>query len=164
MTARVAGGAALAAIFLVMLPDPRPLDVPVALAVAALALLLIGGSPLRRAGGPRPRLARRLAAAPGVLAWVAGDVATGTARVALAVAGARPPRSPGRVTIEVGPCSEQTLVVTGVLLTLSPGSILIGADPERRVLEVHLIDADDPRRTTERITRLHARVRTLVGG
>ena len=159
MIARLTGGAALVAIFLVLLPDPRPLDVLLAVLVAAGALVAVGPTPLERGTGPRSLLAL-----PRLLAWIVKDVATGTVRVAAAVIGVRPPRSPRAVRVELGPSSEQALVLTGVLLTISPGSVLIDADTDAGALDVHVVDGDDPDRVQRQVRELHDLVLRAVGG
>jgi multisubunit Na+/H+ antiporter MnhE subunit len=161
---RLTGWVTLLGVFLLVLGDPRPLDALVGALVAAVAVAAVGPTPLRapeqRASGPL----RRLAGVPGVVAWVVADVLRGTWRVTLAVLGIRPPRAPGTVRIDLDEGSEQALVATGLLLTISPGSVLVGADPASGSLRVHLLDADDPSDTRRRIGRLHGHVRAVSGG
>ena len=159
MIVRLLGGLVLVAIFLLLLPEPKPLDIVLAIVVAAVAMAAVGPSPLEGGTGRRSPVAFvRL------FLWVAVDTLRGTARVAAAVLGLRPPRRPGAVVIEVEPCSEEALVLTGVLMTISPGSILLRADADRGELEIHVVDGDDPDRVRGQIRELHDLVLRTVGG
>jgi multisubunit Na+/H+ antiporter MnhE subunit len=159
VTRRLGTVAALAAFYLAVLGDPRPLDVPVAILVAVAAAAAVGASPV---GGGR-RAAPRIAGLPALVAQVAGEVATGTVRVALATIGVRPPRRPGVVRIDVGRSSERALVLTGVLLTVSPGSVLVAVDGDAGSLDVHVVDGEDPEAVRAGVRRLHERVTRVVG-
>ena len=160
MTARLAGGALLGGVFLLLLPEPKPLDVVLGVLVAAGAMTAVGPSPLGRGDEHRGSLL----ALPRLVAWVVADIARGTARVAGAVVGVRAPRSPRTVAIDVGPCSEQALVLTGVLLTISPGSVLVATDADAQRLDVHVVDGHDPERISAQIRELHRLVVRVVGG
>ena len=97
--------------------------------------------------------ARVRPATPGVLrrvlrffpfaAAVVADVAVGTWDVALVVLGARPLRTPGVVEVPIGDRTRRGLAVSALALTLSPCSLLIDVDADRRLMLVHVIDATD---------------------
>ena len=55
-------------------------------------------------------------------------------------------------------------VLTGTLLTISPGSVLVRADAAGARLDVHVVDADDPERVRGQVRTLHALVRRTGGG
>lgn len=159
---RLLAGALLGGVYLAVLGDPRPLDVAVAALVAGGSMTLARAAPASAAHGG-PRASARAAAAVRLSGRVAAEVATGSVRVALAVTGIRPPRSPRTIRVEVGSCAERTLVTSGVLLTMSPGSILVATDAERGSLDVHVVDGDDPERVRAQVRDLHALVVRVVG-
>jgi multisubunit Na+/H+ antiporter MnhE subunit len=159
VTPRLVTVAALAAFYLAVLGEPRPLDIPVAILVAIAAAAAVGESPVGGAG----RAAPRVMALPALAAQVVGTIATGTVRVALAAIGVRPPRRPGVVRVDVGRSSERALVLTGVLLTVSPGSIMVGMDGDAGSLDVHVVDGDDPESVRADVRRMHERVVRVVG-
>lgn len=164
MTQRLLATAVLAGLYLLLLSHPQPLDAPIALAVAFAATFAVGASPLGGAPRERAALIRRVAATPALVGWVVGDIARGTVQVAATVLGLRSSRKAGEVEITVGRSSEEALVVTGVLLTVSPGSILLEADAGRGTLRVHALGADDPEALDRSISRLHRLVLRVVEG
>ncbi len=160
MIARLAAVVGLAALYLLLLPAPTAVDALVGLAVGTVAVLAMGPSPLR----PRPAGARvRLLAVAQLIALTAADVLQGTWRVALAVLGIRAPHHPGVVRVPLEDTSDQVLVVMGVLLTVSPGSVLVRADLERHELLVHVVDGADEEQVRRQQQRLHRLVRAAVG-
>ncbi len=160
MIARVVGVLTLAALYLLLLPAPTAVDAAVGLVIGAIAVRAMGPSPLRS----RPDGARvRLGALVRLVAYTAADIVQGTWRVALAVLGIRVPHDPGVVRVPLEDTSDQVLVVMGVLLTISPGSLLVRADLERHELLVHVVDGADEERVRRQQQRLHRLVRTAVG-
>ena len=157
---RAAGVAALAVLYVLLLPAPSPVDLGVGVALGFLAVRAMGPSPLR----PRPAGARlRVLALARLLAWTAVDVARGTWRVTLAVLGLRAPHHPGVVHVPLEDASDRVLVVMGLLMTISPGSVLVRADLERHELLVHVMDGADEEAVRAEQRRLHRLVRAAVG-
>jgi multicomponent Na+:H+ antiporter subunit E len=122
---------------------------PVDLLIGALlsaALLLF----LRRflfSGGlslPLRGLPRRLLGVIPYAAAVLLDVIRGTWEVTLVSLRLRPLRRPGIVAVPMGERSETGVAVTALAMTLSPGSVLVDIDWDRRVLFFHFLDASDP--------------------
>ena len=143
---RVLWVAVLAAVYLLALGSIHPLDVAFGVVLAAVLSFGLRGR-LQRVGGqqgPGPPLAARLAAAPLLLAALLAEIARGTVDVALRVLHLRPVEQPGIVLVPIGERSELGVAVTGLLVGLSPGSLLLDVDAERRAMLFHVIDARDP--------------------
>ena len=159
----VALAAALAAVFLLILPDPAAGDVLLAVAVAVLALRLSRHARrAERPPAPSRRALRRLRDLPGFAARIAADVTRGTWQVALIVLRIRRLPRPGIVELPMGELSEREGALLGLLVTLSPGSVLIEVDPRRRVLVFHAVGRP-AEEFTEAVASLGARAlaRTL---
>jgi multisubunit Na+/H+ antiporter MnhE subunit len=160
MIARAAGVLALGVLYVLLLPAPTLVDLAIGVALGALVVWAMGPSPV----GPRPAGARvRLLALVRLLGWTALDVARGTWRVALAVLGVRAPHHPGVVQVPLEDASDRVLVVMGLLLTISPGSVLVRADLERHELLIHVMDGADADAVRRQQRHLHGLVRAAVG-
>lgn len=162
---RLAGSAALAvlaATYLALVEDPSAGDVAVAVLAGAAALALARPLPraeLRSGGGPGP--AEGLAALPGLVAAVAVDVARGSGWMFLVVLGRRSSRG-NFVEVPAGERSRAAAVLTGYLVTLSPGTVLVDVRPRAGVLVFHVM-GEDPEAFRERMDRFYRRhLRFLV--
>jgi multisubunit Na+/H+ antiporter MnhE subunit len=133
----------LAGVYLLALGSIHPLDVAFGVVLAAVLSFGLRGR-LQRPQGPGPPLAARLAAAPRLLAGLLAEIARGTWDVALRVLHLRPVERPGIVLVPIGERSELGVAVTGLLVGLSPGSLLLDVDEGRRAMLFHVIDASDP--------------------
>lgn len=94
---------------------------------------------------------------PQFLFMLLSDILKGTWLVATFVTGLRKLEHPGIVKIPIGDHTVNGASMVGLLVTISPGSFLIGVDPEDRSMLVHYIDASDPaqlRRDLEKYYRL----------
>jgi multisubunit Na+/H+ antiporter MnhE subunit len=153
--------AVLAAVYLLALGSAHPLDLAFGLVLAAALSFGLRGR-LQRPQGEGPPLAARVAAAPLLLAAVAAEVARGTWDVALRVLGLRPVEHPGIVAIPIGERTELGVAVTGLLVGLSPGSLLLDVDRERRAMLFHVIDASDPDAVRAQLDRFYQRYQRRV--
>lgn len=136
--------ALLTAIYLLVLASHDWRD---ALTGAALATLLLLGTRIFRKTdrlSSTPITVGRLIAFFPFLAAVVVDIVKGSLDVAAYVAGLRPLRKPGIVRVPYGERTPQGVVVSGIVMTLAPGSVLVDLDEERREMIVHAIDASDP--------------------
>jgi multisubunit Na+/H+ antiporter MnhE subunit len=82
--------------------------------------------------------------------------------VALRVLRLRPLDRPGLVLIPIGERTELGIAATGLLFGLSPGSVLIEVDHERRAMVWHVIDARDPEAVRARFARFYDRYQRPV--
>ena len=153
--------AVLAAVYLLALGSFHPFDLALGLLLAAGLSFGLRGR-LERPQGEGPPLAARVAAAPLLLAAVAAEVARGTWDVALRVLGLRPVEHPGIVAIPIGERSELGVAVTGLLAGLSPGSLLLDVDRQRRAMLFHVIDASDPDAVRAQLDRFYQRYQRRV--
>jgi multicomponent Na+:H+ antiporter subunit E len=141
---RVLAVVLLAAAYLLTLASVDPLDIAMALAVSAGALIglrrfLLTDSPL-----PGRELIRRALRLPAFTLVVLREIVVGTWQVSLIVAGLRPLSRPGIVEIPIGDRTPNGVAVTTLAITLSPGELLVDVDWSRGVMLVHVIDAHDP--------------------
>ena len=79
-----------------------------------------------------------------LLAALLAAIARGTWDVALRVLHLRSVEHPGIVLVPIGERTELGVAVTGLLIGLSPGSLLVDVDAERQMMLFHVIDAHDP--------------------
>lgn len=94
---------------------------------------------------------------PQFLLMLLGDILRGTWLVTTFVTGIRKLEHPGIVKIPIGEHTLNGASMVGLLVTISPGSFLIGVDAEDRSMLVHYIDASDPaqlRRDMEKYYKL----------
>jgi multicomponent Na+:H+ antiporter subunit E len=153
--------AVLAGVYLLTLGSVHPLDLAFGLALAAVLSFGLRGR-LQRPQGEGPSLAARLAGAPLLLAGLLAEIARGTWDVALRVLHLRPVEQPGVVLVPVGERSELGVAVTGLLIGLSPGSLLVDVDTEREMMLFHVIDASDPDAVRAQVDHFYRRYQRRV--
>lgn len=88
-------------------------------------------------------LRRAVAFVPFALA-VLRDIVVGTWQVALVSLRLRPLPQVGIVAVPIGERTPLGVAVSGLVTTLSPGSVLVEVDEERGVMLYHVLDASDP--------------------
>ncbi|MFM9105432.1 MAG: Na+/H+ antiporter subunit E, partial [Chloroflexota bacterium] len=81
----------------------------------------------------------------------------GSVQVAACVAGLRTVGNAGVVRVPYGARTPRGVAVSGVVLTLAPGSVLVDLDDERREMIVHAIDASDPQAVIDGIQAFYER-------
>ena len=106
---------------------------------------------------PLRRLPRRLLGLVPYAVAVLLDVIRGTWEVTLVSLRLRPLRRPGIVAMPMGGRSETGVAVTALAMTLSPGSVLVDIDWDRRILFFHFLDASDPDRLRQQQERMYDR-------
>ena len=152
-----AGASALAAIYALVISSFDPMDLLMGFGFGLAILLgfhrfVFVDPPLP----PGTLLRRTIAFFPFALA-VTYEIIVGTWAVALVVLGLRPLRSPGIVEVPIGSRTPLGVAVTGLAITLSPGSILVDVDWEEAAMLVHVIDASDPDAVIAHIQRTYDR-------
>jgi multicomponent K+:H+ antiporter subunit E/multicomponent Na+:H+ antiporter subunit E len=125
--------------------------------------VLLGGrlQPVANEPPPSP-LGTRLLWFPVFAAAVVVDVVQGTFDVALRVLSVRRLEAPGVVRVPIGERSDRGAAVAGLASSLSPGSVLVDIDWERRDLLFHVIDASDPDALRARQQRFYDRYQRRV--
>lgn len=115
---------------------------------------------------PLPSTARMLMAIatfPAFTFIAVRDIVKGSWQVATIVVGLRPLAQPGIVEIPILERSSTAVGLSGLILTLSPGSFLVDVKWDERVMLVHVIDASDPDEVRAGFVRFYERYqRTLV--
>lgn len=109
---------------------------------------------------PLADLPRRAAAAVPLAVAVLRQVLAGSWQVARVVLSRRGPMQPGLIVVTLEEAEPNGLDVCALLLTLSPGSLAVDVDPDKRTIHLHVLDATDPdavRREFTRFYRVHQR-------
>ena len=160
--ARLLGIGLLAAVYLLVLGSAHPFDLALGLLLATAVSTWLHGRLEPPRGTGAPSLPARVAAFPLLAAAVLAEIARGTWDVALRVLHLRRLERPGIVAIPIGQRSPLGVAVTGLLVGLSPGSILLEVDERRRTMLFHVIDASDPDGVRADIDRLYQRYQRRV--
>ncbi len=156
---RIAG---LGLIFVLTLASTDPVDLALGVALGAALLGALGERLRLGHSGNLPPLAGRLLWFPVFASAVVADVAQGTWDVALRVLHLRPVEQPGLIRVPIGARSERGVAVSALATTLSPGTVLIDVDWERRDLLLHVIDASEPDAVRARLQRFYDRYQRRV--
>ena len=154
MSARLLVLAALTAVYLLALGSVEALDVATGAVVSAAAMAAVRGW-VRPAPPPLAELAPRVLAFPLFAAAVLADVVRGTWDTALRVCHLRPAAS-CVVELDMGERTRLGATVSSLTLLLSPGTVLIDLDWERRVMVVHAFGAE-PEAIAEHLQRFYER-------
>ena len=152
----------LAAVYLLTLGSADPLDLAFGLVLGAALVVGLGGRLRPPQSHGVPPLPARVVAFPLLVGAVLLEIARGTWDVGLRVLGLRPLEGPGIVFIPIGKRSPLGVAVTGLLVGLSPGSMLVEVDDKRRMMLFHVIDARDPDAVRAQIDRLYQRQQRRV--
>jgi multisubunit Na+/H+ antiporter MnhE subunit len=159
---RLLGVALLAAVYLLVLASAHPLDLAFGLVLAAAITVGLRGRLRPPPGHAIPPLPLRIAAFPLLVGAVLVEIARGTWDVALRVLHLRPLECPGVVLVPIGERSPLGVAVTGLLVGLSPGSLLLDVNEERKAMLFHVIDARDPDAVRAHIDHLYQRYQRRV--
>ena len=127
--------------------------------VISAALLLLLDAHLRPVANPP--LGRRLVAFVPFFVAVVWDVVARTWDVVVIVLGLRPAVS-GYMEVPIGSRTPIGVAVTGLLVTLAPGSVLIDVDWEAGLILFHMFDTSDPAATRGAIERFYERYQRPV--
>jgi multicomponent Na+:H+ antiporter subunit E len=148
---------AATAVYLLTLGSLHPADIALGLLVSGALVLLLRGR-LPTPGGPPGRWW----GLPRLVAAVIADITRGTWDVALRVLHLRSFDTPGIVTVPYGERSPRGVAVTGLLVGLSPGSMLLDVDHERGVMLFHVVDASRPDAVRAQIDNFYDRYQRKV--
>ena len=162
MTKFVLTPMALAAIYALALGSADPWDLGLG-AVLGLAVALTFRAflfPVTE-GASAPML-RRVAGVPALVLATVVDIVRGTLQVARAVLSPSPPREAGFVEIPIGARTPMGLTVSGLLNTLSPGSVLVDVDPMAGTWTIHDLDASDEQGVVDDAQRFYERYQRPV--
>lgn len=141
--------ALLTVVFCLALASVEPWNIAIGAMLGTITYAIFHGQLPPIAGKPEnelPSVASRIVHFVPFAAVTVWQIITGTATVALIVAGLRKLEHPGIVAVPIGDRSRFGVMVTGITCTLAPGSILLDVDWDRNVMLIHVIDASDPDR------------------
>lgn len=148
---------ALTAIYLLVLGSLHPWDIAIGgLLSAAMTLVFhrfVFGDHVRPLRGG----ARRLIAFVPFLGGVMTIVVRGTWTMFLTVLGFRRQLRPGIIEIPIGERTPGGVAVTAFIMTLSPGSVVLDIDWERRVMLFHEIDVRDEQKVRAQYEEFYQR-------
>jgi multicomponent Na+:H+ antiporter subunit E len=158
---RLLGVVLLTATYLLVLGSADPWDVATGLLLATVLTLAVHRRPAYPAGSGGPLLPR-LAAFPALAGATLVDILHGTWDVGLRVLRLRPLDAPGIVLVPIGDRTPLGVAVNGLLVGLSPGSVLLEVDRERGLMLFHVVDAGDPDGVRARIEHAYQRYQRRV--
>jgi multisubunit Na+/H+ antiporter MnhE subunit len=134
----------LVLVYALALASFHPWDLVIGAAVAGALLRPASRFVFGERVGPIARLPGRLVAFAPFAVAVVWDILKGTWQVALVVLHLRPLAHPGLVALPIGDRTPLGVAVSTLAMTLSPGSVLIDVDWERRLILMHFLDASNP--------------------
>lgn len=134
---------ALTVIYMLALPSSDPWDIGFG-AVLALAISMTFRRFLFAKEEPvEEPFIRRMAQLPALLVATLLEIVRGTFDVARAVLSPDGPQHAGFVELPVVEQTEAGLAINNLLLTLSPGSVLVEVEDEKQSRLMHYLDASD---------------------
>ena len=143
----------LTLVYAASLASLHPVDLGFGVVLAVVLTRRFGAFVFRAPPLPLRELHQRIAGV-GPLIWaVLRSIAAGSWQVARAGLSRTPPARPGIIVVTLDGATPTGLMACALLVTLSPGSLAVDVDVERRAIRLHLLDAADPdaaRRDIER--------------
>lgn len=162
MTRIILATAALTAIYALALASANPWDLGIGAMLSLGTLIVFRGFLLRGAAITPDDVLRRAVHLPALVAATAVNIVRGTGQVARVVLTWSPPRDAGFVTIPQGERTNIGVAVSGLLDTLSPGTVLIDIDLDHETWTIHALDASDGEAVRGDADRLYERYQRPV--
>lgn len=139
----LATAAALTAVYALALSSADPWDLGLGALLSLVVLIAFRDFVhVGESGSLRP-VWRRVARFPALILATFISIVQGTIQVARVVLTWSPPRGAGLVEIPKGARTDIGVAISGLLLTLSPGSVLTDIDTEAQTWTIHALDAAD---------------------
>lgn len=133
----------LAATYCLTLASADPWDIGAGLLLGFLVLYVFRGFIFAEPALARGEVIRRIVHLPRLIVATFVEIVRGTIIVARAVLSPGTPERQGFVSIPVGRRTEDGVIFSGLLLTLSPGSVYIGVDRQADSWVIHSMDTTD---------------------
>jgi multisubunit Na+/H+ antiporter MnhE subunit len=152
----------LTGVYLLTLASREPWDVVIGAAVSLALVLATRRFLFDEPTAPIAKFWPRLAAFPAFVVASLVDIIRSTGEVAAISVGLRPLRAPGVVDVPMGERTQLGVVVTALVTTISPGSVLLELDWDRRIMRFHAIDASDPDAFRASLANLYQRFQRHV--
>jgi multicomponent Na+:H+ antiporter subunit E len=153
---------ALGLVYVLTLASTDPVDMATGVLLGAVLVALLHDKLRLGPTGELPSLASRALWLPVFVGAVLVDVARGAWQVTRHVLHVRRLERPGIVRIPIGDRTDRGVAVSALASTLSPGSVLIEIDWERRDMLMHFIDASDPDAVRADLHRFYDRYQRRV--
>lgn len=152
----------LTAVYLMVVESFSVWDVLFGGVVSGLVLLLVRQRPAQRVSAAGPGLGRRIVRFVPFAVAVFFDILAGTWDVLLTVLHLRSADRAGFVEVPIGERTPTGVAVTSLLITLSPGSVVLDIDHERGIMLYHVLDATNPDDVRARYQRFYERFQRHV--
>jgi multisubunit Na+/H+ antiporter MnhE subunit len=153
---------ALTAVYALALASADPWDLGIG-AVISVGVLLAFRRFIFPDRGLSPRLVlQRAVHFPVLVVGAVANILRGTVQVIRVVLGWTTAQNAGFVEIPKGDRTDTGVVVSGLLDTLSPGSVLVDIDTEARTWTIHALYAEDPDAVREDVERFYERFQRPV--
>lgn len=162
MRAVIGSALGLGLLFMLTLASIDPVDLALGVTLGAVLVALLGRRLRLAPDGVAVAPIQRAVWFPVFLGAVFAEILVGTWDMALRVVHLRDLKHPGVVRFPIGERSEHGVAISALATTLSPGSVLLEIDWERRDLVFHFIDVSDPDRLRERFERFYDRYQRKV--
>jgi multisubunit Na+/H+ antiporter MnhE subunit len=155
-------GLALGVVYCFTLASTDPVDLAIGTGLGVALVAALGARLELGPAGALPPFLQRALWMPVFVAAIIGDVVASTWDVALRILHVRPVRHAGMIRVPIGARTERGVAVSGLVISLSPGAVLVDVDWDRRELIVHVIDASDPDDVRARLQRFYDRYQRRV--
>lgn len=152
----------LGLIYVLTLASADWVDALTGLALGLVLVVLLRGRLAAAPAGDRPPIVSRVLGFPIFAGAVFADVLAGTWDVALRVLGIRHVAAPGIVRVPIGERTDRGIAVSALATTLSPGTVFVDVDWDRRDMLLHVIDASDPDAVRAALARFYDRYQRRV--
>lgn len=162
MRALIGSALGLGVLYMLTLASTDPVDLAIGVAIGAVLVALLGRRLRLAPDGVAMSPIQRAVWFPPFLGAVLVDILVGTWDMSLRVVHLRDLEHPGIVRFPIGERSEHGVAISALATTLSPGSVLLEIDWERRDLVFHFIDVSDPELLRERFERFYTRYQRRV--
>ena len=154
--------AALTAVYALALASADPWDLGFGAALSVCVLLTFRRFLFAGRGLPPRVTLRRAVHFPVLVLGAAANITRGTVQVIRVVLGWTSAHNAGFVEIPIGDRTDIGVVVSGMLDTLSPGSVLVDIDSEAETWMIHALDAKNPDAVREDVDRFYERFQRPV--
>lgn len=160
---RIAFGAMmLSIVYCLALASSNPWDLALGVILGLAVLLTFRAFLLAEPAAPASEAVKRAIHLPRLIVATAAEIVSGTVQVAGAVLSPRIPDRAGFVTIPDANRTSSGVVISGLLNTLSPGSVLIEVHPDPGSWTIHALDASDEQKVIEQAQEFYERFQRPV--
>ena len=154
--------AALTAVYALALASADPWDLGIGAVVSVCVLLAFRRFIFPNRALPYRLVVQRAVRFPVLAIATAANIVRGTVQVTRVVLGRVSARQAGFVELPRGDRTDTGVVISGLLETLSPGSVLVDIDPIDNTWTIHALQADDKEAVQVDLDRFYDRFQRPV--